>query len=414
MNTPTAGRPPADTGIVVLGMHRSGTSAITRVINLLGVPLVGVSSLLPPTQDNPAGHWESGPLTVFNDSLLSDLKGTWFTPPALGPEWTGDEKLTDKIKEARDLFEEQAPKGAWVWKDPRLCVLLPFWQKVIEQPLSAVIVYRHPLEVAQSLTTRDGFTNHYALCLWERYIRSTLANAAGMSAFVIRFEKLLAESGLRQEIVEFLQNQGALVDPAGATDSPGDFLNDDLRRARVGDGENKDPNMSEAQARLFEVMETLQGVHGRFQPGELPVPTPGLDEVLREPKMAQRLQHQIVATDARLMEALRDRDSLRQEAKRLGSDLSDLARKLDATSQQHAHASRELSRTERELTDAKAELESANAALQAQGEKLDRAEERLSFYDALLARMAPEDTLRRRFLRALGARLTGGEGRGPR
>ena len=67
-------------GVLVLGMHRSGTSALTRVLNLLGLD-AGRDVLMGASESNPTGHWEVERLTSFNDRLLDDRGGRWSAPP---------------------------------------------------------------------------------------------------------------------------------------------------------------------------------------------------------------------------------------------------------------------------------------------------------------------------------------------
>lgn len=56
--------------VLVLGMHRSGTSALTRCINLLGVPLGVADDLMPTGEANPRGYWESASLTRVSGELV--------------------------------------------------------------------------------------------------------------------------------------------------------------------------------------------------------------------------------------------------------------------------------------------------------------------------------------------------------
>ena len=77
-----------DIGVFVLGMHRSGTSAVARAVSLLGFSLGDQADLIPPGPDNPRGFWESKSLVVLNDELLSALGGSWDAPPSPSPGWT--------------------------------------------------------------------------------------------------------------------------------------------------------------------------------------------------------------------------------------------------------------------------------------------------------------------------------------
>ena len=69
--------------VCTLGMHRSGTSLVSRVLNVLGVYLGPEEHLMRPSSDNPTGHWESRPIKEINDEILSILGGSWSEPPPL-------------------------------------------------------------------------------------------------------------------------------------------------------------------------------------------------------------------------------------------------------------------------------------------------------------------------------------------
>ena len=171
----TAGASPAvtGTGVVVVGMHRSGTSATTRVLNLLGLPTAERSDLWLELPGNPTGYWESSSLTRFNERLLNRFGATWWAPPDVGTA----ARLADADApraEGEHLFHRLHPSTSWVWKDPRVCVTLPFWRAVLRVPLVGVLSVRHPLEIAASLWERDGIGTGWALTLWERYTRHAL------------------------------------------------------------------------------------------------------------------------------------------------------------------------------------------------------------------------------------------------
>ena len=115
--------------LLVLGMHRSGTSAITRVLNLLGCALPG--DLLGANPSNPTGHWESQRALEINDALLHGLGRQWDDLRAMPADWLG----SDAAARARGLIAEFVRTEAgsaplWALKDPRLCLLAPLWIEV--------------------------------------------------------------------------------------------------------------------------------------------------------------------------------------------------------------------------------------------------------------------------------------------
>ncbi len=178
-------------GVVVLGMHRSGTSAATRVINLLGVPLCRPSDLVPSHDGNERGHWECLPLVGMNEQLLRDLESRWWCPPddlaEVAALATDDERAT----RATRTFQASHPTTEWVWKDPRLSVLLPFWRRVLPTETVALMMYRDPLEVARSLHSRSDVTPRFGLALWERYVALAVRGAEGLPTLYCSYQSLL-------------------------------------------------------------------------------------------------------------------------------------------------------------------------------------------------------------------------------
>src|SRR5919199_1007539 len=105
-------------GVFVLGMHRSGTSVATRLINLLGLPAPTEEDLLPPDRGNPRGYWESSSLVACNDRLLEALGSEMTCPEAFSPGWERDPRLHAFYPEAAKLFGHVFPAPPWVFKDP--------------------------------------------------------------------------------------------------------------------------------------------------------------------------------------------------------------------------------------------------------------------------------------------------------
>lgn len=161
--------------ILVLGMHRSGTSMVTRLVNMMGAYFGPEGSVGEITGDNPKGFWERPEIFKLNEAILAargcswqDLRG-WSVQEAVS--------LPDKtVYSMKKMILAMDANRPWVLKDPRLCLLLPCWLPLLEAPV-AVIVYRHPLEIARSLHARDRLPLDYGLALWE-YYAVTLLNAS--------------------------------------------------------------------------------------------------------------------------------------------------------------------------------------------------------------------------------------------
>lgn len=143
--------------------------------------------------DNPV-HYESQSLTDFDDAVLRALGGSWSAPPVFSPGWPRSQAVLPVAAGAGGAARQAFPvDGAVVWKDPRLCLLLPLWQSILPAPATTVLLWRAPLAVARSLRTRQGFALSLGLALWERYTRDALAALAGQAVYVMAYEELLAD-----------------------------------------------------------------------------------------------------------------------------------------------------------------------------------------------------------------------------
>jgi hypothetical protein len=251
--------------VIVLGMHRSGTSAVTAAVAALGVPLGDAADQMPAGEDNAAGFHESRSLSAFNELLLLDLQGRWDAPPSLATGWAAAAELAPQRERAAELFAAVHHSPSWVWKDPRLSVLAPFWFEVLDAEPRIVLAFRHPLGVARSLRRRDRLSKTYALALWERTTRLALLHAAGRSTAVVNYTRLVSEQGRvdqwARELAPFVASDVVtpVDDPVPAVASA---IEPDLRHNRVDEGAfERDVEATAAQRRLYELLLELEGVH---------------------------------------------------------------------------------------------------------------------------------------------------------
>jgi len=192
-STPGRGPSPSTApGIVVLGMHRSGTSAVCRILNLLGADLGPGDDLLR-DYDNPAGHWESRALVACNDRILAGYGRSWDFPPRLAPGWEHGGRATAMLPDLSATFASVYGERPWVWKDPRTCLTFPLWRRVLGGRVVVVLVQRDPAAVVASLRRRDGIPPLYGVGLWHRYVRAAVIGAAGLPVLNLPFERLVAD-----------------------------------------------------------------------------------------------------------------------------------------------------------------------------------------------------------------------------
>src|SRR5712692_1238939 len=163
-------------GVLVVGMHRSGSSAAARSLNLMGLSVCRQDDLVPDLIGNERGHWESASLVTFNDRLLARVGRAWWFPPQVGAWEALSSSLQAQLAECRTRFDRVHEQSPWVWKDPRTSLTLPLWLSALgSRVLGLVFCFRNPLEVADSLATRNQFPQYLSICLWERYNRHLLA-----------------------------------------------------------------------------------------------------------------------------------------------------------------------------------------------------------------------------------------------
>ena len=314
-----ATKPPASeirTGIVVLGMHRSGTSAVTRAINLLGAEAPGESELLVATPANPTGYWESSALTALNDEVLHSLGASWSGPPNFPEGWHRDPRLDSLRQSARSRFQQIFHGRSWVWKDPRTCITLPFWLDCLGVRPVIVLALRNPLEVWRSLERRDGFSKLFSLALWERYARQAVFNAVGYPTVVTRYADLLhrPEEWSRQ-MHSCLRSWGVLeseaADEAGVLAS----LRRDLRHAEYEPADfAEDPDVSPSQRQLFSMLEGCVGVHDRFGSYQLGEETPSTESFLAIQRAADlKSRAELQWAECRYRERYRELEELYRE-----------------------------------------------------------------------------------------------------
>ena len=156
--------------IIILGMHRAGTSLLAHLVARWGGAAGAAGQLLAGDEWNPRGYWEHLPLTGFNDTLLESVDSAWNAPPADPARvkaLAAEPRFRERARELIAGMENSCAAGQpWFWKDPRLTALIPFWEEFWHDPVFVVPV-RDPLAVAASLGDRDDLPLSAALLLWQ-------------------------------------------------------------------------------------------------------------------------------------------------------------------------------------------------------------------------------------------------------
>jgi hypothetical protein len=181
--------------ILILGMHRSGTSALARVLGLCGGTLP--RDTWSPDEHNTTGYWEPAPIVTLHDEILRSADSSFDDVGVPRPGWHSSVAASgfgERLAEALESAYGNAP--LWVVKDPRMCRLVPLWEDVLARlevvPL-AVIPVRSPLEVAASLAERDGFPVAKSLLLWLRHFLEAEVATRGMRRSFVSYDALLED-----------------------------------------------------------------------------------------------------------------------------------------------------------------------------------------------------------------------------
>lgn len=178
--------------ILIVGMHRSGTSMTTRVLNILGCDIA--ASLLEADQFNQRGYWESPDIAALNDEILSSAGMSWDDWGHFCPDWYASPKKPLFEVKALELLQDLfAGKHFFLMKDPRFCLLLPFWLEVLEKSGVSpriVLPWRDPVEVAASLLRRNGMNPSIAQVLWLRHVLEAEHASRGLPRAFLRYGDL--------------------------------------------------------------------------------------------------------------------------------------------------------------------------------------------------------------------------------
>lgn len=171
--------------IVILGMHRSGTSSVGGILSLLGA-WPGPSESLLQGADNPRGHFEHAELHMACVRRLQAAGGDWKHPPLLRPPAAVDAFRS----ETASVLDRLEPKRPWFIKEPRLCLLVRELLPMLTRPVFIHVV-RDPRETADSLRRRDGIQAADALALWQRYTEDAFAASNGWQRLIVDYNALL-------------------------------------------------------------------------------------------------------------------------------------------------------------------------------------------------------------------------------
>ncbi len=192
------------TAYLVLGMHRSGTSAMTQLLSLAGAELP--QNVMPGDEHNAQGYFEPWKIALLNDERLLAGGSAWddvFAFPYRPLPRKDERAWTNRAMER--LAEEYGDARFPLLKDPRVTVLLPLWRTVLADldiAARCVIPVRHPLAVAGSLRRRDGFPEQKSVLVWSAYMLAAEAYTRDLPRAFVGYDAVLADWRTQVERIE--------------------------------------------------------------------------------------------------------------------------------------------------------------------------------------------------------------------
>lgn len=229
----------ARTALVVAGMHRSGTSAMARMLSLAGAALP--PRVIAPGADNPAGFWEPADMVGLNDRILASIGSRWddVFGHRVGPAvW---ERRAEHLDEARAFVADSYGEAKTaVLKDPRSSLMIRFWDEALRaegrRPVYVIMV-RHPLEVAASIVARGDASEATAVMAWAACMLAVERDTRGLDRLFVDYDDLLEDwRGVLDRVR--VASAGALPEmTAAAEKNVDDYLSTDHRHHRAGEAE---------------------------------------------------------------------------------------------------------------------------------------------------------------------------------
>jgi hypothetical protein len=334
----TTATTPQRTAYLVLGMHRSGTSAVTQVLALAGAQLP--QNVMGGDEHNARGYFEPWKIATFNDARLRAGGAAWddifafpYRPLAIKPE-------REWLNRAAALFDGEYGEARHpLLKDPRVTVLMPFWRTVLTEldvAARCVVAVRHPLAVAGSLARRNGFAPQKSVLVWTAYMLAAEAYSRDLPRAFVSYDTLLAD--WRGEVARIEAAHGASLPKLNeaAEKAIDRFLSPELRH---NDGDGGLDKLGWAGELAGQVLAWFEAAASGHAPGRA-----ALEEAAAELERRSRDIGVLVSPAARDLDAAR-------------AELLDLRQRLDVEEGQSRRLSAELEALRRDAAEASARLD---------------------------------------------------------
>ncbi|WOJ89493.1 hypothetical protein RZS28_17130 [Methylocapsa polymorpha] len=181
--------------VVVLGMHRSGTSSVAGALTKLGG--AEPAHLMAANSGNARGYFESIPFMHFHDELLASAGSYWHDWRKFNPSWYRSPALDSYKRRAKEIFASEFGNAPLpILKDPRICRFAPFWLDVLKEMDATpriVIPIRSPLDVAVSLRRVHNISLTKGLLLWLRHVLDAEVQTRSIARSIFTWDQFLSD-----------------------------------------------------------------------------------------------------------------------------------------------------------------------------------------------------------------------------
>ncbi len=247
--------------VLVLGMHRSGTSAVAGALASCGIDFG--KRLMPPEPGvNDKGFWEHIDIVQIHNDLLMQLDSSWDDVRMLPDAWERSGECEQAMERLREVIcRDFSDASIWGMKDPRLCRLLPLWIELLERlriDAFYVVVLRHPGEVMRSLMKRDRFSAEKALHLYKLHLLDAEQWTRGKRRCFLDYADFLHHP---ENQIEWVLNQlGLHIEEQNRLEVHG-IVDANLRHHRFN--EENDFDQIDGYRKVVELYETLKTTEQR-------------------------------------------------------------------------------------------------------------------------------------------------------